>query len=197
MIDYNKIEQSIQYYKMFGYKRIESPWLVSKSISDITRPNDLNYDNDYIIKRNDKHLVSSGEQSLLYLNLKKFIPLGKYQTVTPCFRNESFDFTHSKYFIKNELMITEGDIDSEQLDTIIKQARNFFLTFFPTELISIDKIDDFSYDINCILNINGNDKKFELGSYGIRSCDFLTWIYGTAIAEPRLSRLLSLYEKSL
>ena len=27
----------------------------------------------------------------------------------------------------------------------------------------------------------------EIGSYGIRKCDYLEWIYGTACAEPRMS----------
>jgi len=36
---------------------------------------------------------------------------------------------------------------------------------------------------------------YELGSYGIRECEFLTWIYGTACAEPRTSKLITLYNK--
>ena len=35
---------------------------------------------------------------------------------------------------------------------------------------------------------------YELGSYGIRTCDYLKWIYGTGCAEPRLSRVLKLIE---
>jgi len=30
----------------------------------------------------------------------------------------------------------------------------------------------------------------ELGSYGIRECKFLKWIYGTGCAEPRLSQVI-------
>jgi hypothetical protein len=33
----------------------------------------------------------------------------------------------------------------------------------------------------------------ELGSYGIRSCDFLDWVYGTGVAEPRLSSIMGKY----
>jgi len=32
----------------------------------------------------------------------------------------------------------------------------------------------------------------ELGSYGIRSCEFLDWIYATGVAEPRFSSLINL-----
>lgn len=35
----------------------------------------------------------------------------------------------------------------------------------------------------------------ELGSYGIRHCDFLDWIYATACAEPRLSRAILVVSK--
>ena len=31
----------------------------------------------------------------------------------------------------------------------------------------------------------------ELGSYGIRHCQFLNWIYGTGCAEPRLSKVMT------
>ena len=44
---------------------------------------------------------------------------------------------------------------------------------------------DIGYDIT----INGE----ELGSYGIRKCEFLKWIYGTGCAEPRLSTLIKKY----
>lgn len=30
-------------------------------------------------------------------------------------------------------------------------------------------------------------KGIELGSYGMRKCEFLEWVYGTGCAEPRLS----------
>lgn len=30
----------------------------------------------------------------------------------------------------------------------------------------------------------------ELGSYGIRTCDYLEYIYGTGCAEPRLSQTI-------
>jgi len=47
------------------------------------------------------------------------------------------------------------------------------------------------FDIDAIIN----GKSYELGSYGIRDCEFLTWIYGTGLAEPRTSSLLNLQNK--
>ena len=36
----------------------------------------------------------------------------------------------------------------------------------------------------------------ELGSYGVRECEFVRWIYGTGLAEPRFSTLLKTQEKN-
>ncbi len=98
MINYLNIHDSTVFYENLGFKRIESPWTVSKYVSEITRPEEKI---DYQMVHNKKVIVASGEQSFLYLYLKSFLPLGKFQTVTPCFRDELFDETHTKYFIKN------------------------------------------------------------------------------------------------
>lgn len=155
MINYGIIDRSIRFYEDKGFKRIESPWTVTKEISGITKP-EGKFDWEIIGK--NKVLVASGEQSFLYLYLKGFLPKGKYQTVTPCFRDESFDKTHTKYFIKNELMITD-DVSESSLKKIIDCCKQFF----ENELhISIDvKKTDIGYD----LEANG----IEIGSYGIRS----------------------------
>lgn len=197
MIDYNKISESVNYYESIGYTRIESPWLVSREVSDSTRPSHKDPNDDYIVNHNNKALVASGEQSLLYLNLKKFLPPGKYQTVTPCFRNESFDSLHSKYFVKNELMITDGLFTRNGVLLMIEDAKKFLDTYIQKKDLIIKQTSDLSYDINCKVNINGNVEEIELGSYGIRSYGHLTWIYGTGLAEPRLSRTLKMYINGL
>jgi hypothetical protein len=181
MIDYGIIDRSIRFYEDKGFKRIESPWTVTKEISGITKP-EGKFDWEIIGK--NKVLVASGEQSFLYLYLKGFLPKGKYQTVTPCFRDESFDKTHTKYFIKNELMITD-DVSDSSLNKIINCCKEFF----ESELnISIDiKKTDIGYD----LEANG----IEIGSYGIRSCEYLDWVYGTGVAEPRLTMIKNAIKK--
>lgn len=63
---------------------------------------------------------------------------------------------------------------------------NICLSFFEKELntnLDIIKTDD-GFDINY--------KKYELGSYGIRSCEYLSWIYGTGLAEPRMTIIKNL-----
>ena len=94
MIDYNLISESLGFYEGFGYLRIEAPWTVSEEVDNITKPKDRI---SYKLEHNGKCLVASGEQSFLYLYLKNFLPKGQFQTVTPCFRNESFDFLHTVY----------------------------------------------------------------------------------------------------
>lgn len=105
MINYQIIQDSIDYYSKCGFERIESPWAVSAEVANITKPEGKT---NFIINHNDKALVASGEQSFLYLYLKGFLPKGCYQTVTPCFRYENFDILHTKYFIKNELIDTKN-----------------------------------------------------------------------------------------
>lgn len=175
MIDYKIISESIEFYKDKGYVQIEVPWTVSEAIDDLTKPEDRIH---MQLKHNGKCLVASGEQGFLYLYCKDYLPLGRYQTVTPCFRYEAYDGMHMKNFIKNELIITDK-VDEENLDKIIKDAKEFFDKFVGCK---IEKTN-IGYDIV-------SDNGYELGSYGIRQCSYLKWIYGTGVAEPRLSRVI-------
>jgi len=178
MINYSIIHNSTVYYETVGYKRIESPWTVSKEINSITKPVGVE---EYEILHNGKCLVASGEQSFLYLYVKGFLPKGKFQTVTPCFRSDHFGPYHTKYFLKNELIDTEN-ANRAGLDRIIGSAFNFMANYFGSENLRVVKTD-IGYDI-CYGEI-------ELGSYGIRECEFLKWVYGTGLAEPRFSTVLN------
>ena len=40
-------------------------------------------------------------------------------------------------------------------------------------------------------------KDYELGSYGIRECEFLKWIYATGCAEPRIRKIINLYKNGI
>ena len=180
MINYKLLDDSINYFESNGFKRIEAPWTVSKYVDDITRPSDRT---PFELKHNEKRLVASGEQSFLYLYLKDFLPKGQFQTVTPCFRMESFDFAHTKYFMKNELIKTDVVTDVE-LNKIVNTALNFYSKYFGSNKLDIISTTG-GYDIE----ING----YELGSYGIRNNKNLSWIFGTACAEPRTSNLIQLY----
>lgn len=179
MIDYKILNDSITYYADKGFKRIEAPWTVSEKVDNITKPADRIH---FQLKHNDKCLVASGEQSFLYLLIKDFIPPGKYQTITPCFRYEPFDPYHTKYFMKNELIITD-EVNKRQLTRLIEEACEFYQPYFK-EVLSVIKTEE-GFDIE----VGGH----ELGSYGIRKHEYLNWIYGTGCAEPRMSNLIKLY----
>lgn len=179
MISYENLHKSTVFYEEKGYKRIESPWTVTEAVINITKPFLVN--ETYKIETKKKCLVASGEQSFLYLYLKGFLPPGKFQSVTPCFREEVFDQIHSKYFMKNELIVTDK-VDEAELQKVLGHAYNFFSDMFPGKerFLKIKTIElNKSYDIE----FNG----IELGSYGIRECEYLSWIYATGCAEPRLS----------
>lgn len=177
MIDFNLINKSIDYYSTIGFQRIETPWLVTEAVDSITRPRNVK---PYIVEAKKKNLIASGEQGFLYLYLKEYLPKGKFQTTTPCFRNDSFDYTHTKYFIKNELINTK-DVNCQQLLYMVEQAEKFFNSLLIKGSVNIiDTSDGFDIMLG----------EYELGSYGIRECKFLKWIYGTACAEPRTSKLI-------
>lgn len=180
MINYENLHKSTLYYEEKGYKRVESPWTVTESIARITAPKLVN--EFYTIQNKNKCLVASAEQSFLYLYLKGFLPKGKFQSITPCFRDEVFDQLHSKYFMKNELIITDK-VDGMELQKVLGHAYNFFSEMFPEEKQKFLKIKTIELNQEYDIEFNG----IELGSYGIRRCDYLDWIYGTGCAEPRLS----------
>ena len=128
MINYNNLHQSILFYEEKGYARIESPWTVTESVINITKP--FFFHEIYKIETKQKCLVASAEQSFLYLYLKGFLPKGKFCSCTPCFRDEIFDQTHSKYFMKNELIVTDV-VNEKELQKVLGHAYNFFSSMFP------------------------------------------------------------------
>ncbi len=175
MIDYLLLHKSTIFYESIGFQRIESPWTVTKEVSAITKPIGSK---EFEIIGKDKVLVASAEQGFLYLYLKGFLPKGKFSSISPCYRDEPFSKVHTKYFIKNELINTIKTTDSE-LDHMIDNCKIFFETNLEAN-VDIVKTE-VGYDIEY--------KGVEIGSYGIRECEYLRWIYGTGLAEPRFSSL--------
>ncbi len=177
MINYALLHDSVVYYEAMGFQRIEVPWTVSEYTADITKPIGVG---SYQLKHNNKCLVASAEQSFLYLYLKEFLPKGQFQAITPCFRHDAFDNLHSKYFMKNELIKTTK-VTRSNLEQLTDIALGFFQKHLPlSEVVTTPE----GFDIVC--------KGHELGSYGIRECEFLEWIYGTGLAEPRLSKVMNM-----
>ena len=194
LIDYGLLHRSTQFYTKRGYSRIEAPWLVSEKVSDLTRPKVVA---QYVVHKEGgdvlgdgkrKAFVASGEQSFLYLMSKGHLPEGRFQTITPCIRNEMFDETHVKYFVKNELIITDPtpSIKFGIVDEIVEDATDFFKICVtdPENVVVVET--DIGYDVE----YHG----IEVGSYGYRESLIGQWIYGTGLAEPRFSRLIDHHE---
>ena len=176
MIDYGLIQQSIDFYADAGFHRLEVPWTVSPAVLEVTIPPERIRPE---FKHNGKCPVGSAEQSFLYLYLKGHLPKGRFQAVTPCFRDESFDWLHSKYFVKNELIVTDH-VNENLLDQVINRALEFFSQHLEVKKVKTDEGWD-------IVSKRGH---IELGSYGMRSCEWLDWIFATGCAEPRLSKAI-------
>jgi hypothetical protein len=188
MIDYGILSSSVSFYNKKGFTRIESPWTVSDAASAITRPEGLE---PYKLEHNGKCLVASGEQSFLYLMIKGFLPEGRYQTITPCFRDESFDTMHTKYFMKNELIITY-DVNVTRIDELANLALEFYRRYLPgSRIVPMSSYDPGGYSMDIMYN------EYELGSYGMREHKNLSWIYGTGVAEPRLSTVMEMMMNGL
>lgn len=182
MIDYLRLGKSTEFYESRGFSRIEAPWWVPTSIMDITRPKGADPE-VYYLPKNKKALVASGEQSLLYLANQGLLTKTKIQTVTPCFRDEIQGPMRRKFFMKNELMVPFSNKESD-LFLMIDDAREFFQS----------QVKDPS-SIKVVKTEEGYDIEYhgvEIGSYGIRKCQFLEWIYGTGLAEPRMTRAMQL-----
>jgi len=185
-VNFQIISNAISFYTNKGYKNVNTDWMVPIDIVSMTKPDSVDVEKDEIkCPISNKFLVASAEQGFIKQLSDKTLKPGKYQSTTPCFRNNEIeDKYHQLYFIKTELIITDN-ITQENLEIIIQDAFEFFSTFFDKDLKIIkteDARSEASYDIEY--------KGIELGSYGIRRINGLEWIYGTGCAEQRLRTLL-------
>lgn len=205
-IDYHVLAQARACYAQ-KYAPIEVPWWASQEIINITRPpratlyNVLSND-----KAKNKALLASAEQGFLYLANKGQLPSGKYQAITPCFRDEPYDQYHSKQFMKLELisLLPPGtEVYQNHVTSIVRDAKktfaqllSSFLVFPPPKLKVVqtnifDSIEVPETKQQDIVMVMPDGREIELGSYGARQTSFATWIYGTGVAEPRFSRAVN------
>lgn len=177
MIDYAKIARGVEHYSRLGYEYIEVPWIVSKDAIDITKPPESQYFDTVF-----GHLVGSGEQSFLHI-YDRLKSGHKYQCVTPCFRDEVFDELHQMWFMKLELIeVLDKDAKwADALEDMVDDAWDFFAQFAnEDDMEEVDYADSLDIEIN----------RVEVGSYGIRTYEGCSWVFGTGVAEPRLSMAL-------
>ena len=183
-MNYDNLSHALTFYTGRGYVYMpDAPWYVSREAYHATKPPGAE---DIIVEWGDnphKYMVASGEQSFLQMmmdgrNLKRAV------CVTPCYRVEKYNDWNFPYFMKSEL-INAHDVDQGHLVHMITEAAEFFRQFLEVRVLSTG---DMTYDIVT------KDGRIELGSYGIRSTEIngkdYEWIYGTACAEPRLSKAI-------
>ena len=202
-INYERIVKFRDFYINHGYKYIEGPWMVPTDICNITKP-DLQPSNEglFSLSYNSKSLIASGEQGFLDLMRNGNISPGKYQTITPCFRNDRIDRLHQQTFMKLELIniLREDQIPTDQMvyDILNDAKKIILMDLQQKDVLLVDNFDDndryslYEADVPDIrkldIYMNTNDNHpIELGSYGARTSPFGTWIYGTGLAEPRFS----------
>lgn len=173
-LDWRMLADAQDYYEALGFTPTEVPWVVDDEAYNLTKPSEaLPY------RTLGGTLVASAEQSFYQLLLQGY-KLGKAQAITPCFRDEVHDTTHSPYFIKLEL-IQAADADLASLHEMVDQAAHFFSRY--TEVakeVTAEGID-----------LIATETSMELGSYGFRCVGDHAWIYGTGLALPRFTQAIA------
>lgn|SRR6185312_723811 len=187
-IDYDLLSKAKQFYGKRGFCSIEVPWIVDKKYSLVTTSNDKAF-----ATKPSKHFVGSAEQAFLQLAFRnKLVEYHRYQSITPCFRRDKEDESHGQWFMKLELFEYCTNIESSHLRKnlgfdypwFISSAHSFFSSLAPEGTdIKIIPTEGGGSDIM----ING----VEVGSYGKRCHENVTWLYGTGIALPRFNYALS------
>jgi len=180
-IDYILIGEALKFYQSRNYEYIEVPWFVEHNISNITRPVECH---DIVISdgREEYSFIASAEQSFLQLAKENKLYYGKkYCAITPCFRDEKEITEISRsYFMKLELFYFDKNIIQFNHLSLMED----FKEFAKIKGLSVkEKQTDVGFDIE-------SESGIELGSYGMRRYDHLTWSYGTGIAEPRFNMSL-------
>lgn len=179
---YKLMADAIAYYERAGFRYVETPWAVPHAVARITSPND-----ECVFSfGSGQALVGSGEQSLLALAEEGKLATGKYQTTTPCFRNEKEDELHQKYFLKNELMVyapINAEVELEQLLAMCVEYYSHFAQGHKVAVTPSGTLGERDITVNGI----------EVGSYGILTYSKHTWVYGTGHAEPRMSIAMKLF----
>lgn len=179
LIDYLLLGDACKYYAMRGYTQVEVPWIVEKEFSQITAP--VGFDDISFALKDDRRLVCSAEQGFFQKKAFDDLPYAKYFAVSPCFRDEELDETHSKWFVKLELYFHSISHPgaASMMEVFLRDAKHFFDKQGAMTRISAT---DIGVDL-----ISGG---LEVGSYGIRQTTDGYMAYGTGLALPRLSLAL-------
>lgn len=185
-LDYDLIQNALDYYESLQYKYIETNWLISKEADDFTRP----FIATPAIINNDRHFIGSAEQSFIDKILNKQLSDEEsiYYSVSPCLRlgDTETDY-HTEEFLKVELSaLASTEAAAINLMNKFKNDAKKYFSEISNEYIHEHVITHMNTD----LEING----IEVGSYGYRELydkkDGYFIVYGTGLAVPRFRQLI-------
>lgn len=170
---------------------VNLPWTVPVRYSAATRPPGAR---DVLTTHGA--FVASGEQSFLQLWHERRLAESNtgYIGWTPCLRDESLDELHHFGFMKAELFVPLAP-EEQAMDRVYWLLGRQLVLFselacklgtaapaLTIEKVSGDQLDIFLNDI-------------EIGSYGARRFESLSYAYGTALALPRFTQALAHTER--
>lgn len=173
-IDTFAIADALRFYGSCGFQSARVPMLVDPDVSALTKPEGL----DEVYHPSGKVYVASAEQSFIQLwkDGELLTPGTSWMALTPCVRMEEQDESHLTTFLKLELMI----VGLDDVELTLEPALRFFQGYDPDAYV-IQTNDGYDIEIGGI----------EVGSYGVRHMlDGTSYVYGTGVAEPRLSYAL-------
>lgn len=180
-MNYARLVQAQNFFDEKGYTIVDAPWEVEREVNEITKPSDTRHLQLYPGSGNA--LVASAEQSFLQLRADGKLSNGRYQAITPCFRDEAVDETHKQMFMKLELIVISDKLLSEaDVHTVMYDAKIFMQSQGMSLQSRFTDEAQYARDLECQLT------GIELGSYGMRHHPKIGyWVYGTGLAEPRFS----------
>lgn len=196
LIDFKLLANACAFYSAHGYSQIEVPWIVNPMVSMSTFEGSP--ESDIAFKLDSGHsLVCSAEQGFVSLMLDdKLTDNTKYFSISPCFRNERMDDTHSKWFIKLELFAYSTN-NAKFDETFKSDALKFFGSCGLNRSTGASlKSVDTSEGTDIYAELKRHDGFYiEIGSYGVRDIEGYTVSYGTGAALPRLSAVIEESER--
>lgn len=185
-IDWGLLAKASAFYKSKGLTYKETPWTAPIAVHEFTKPHqNPSFIHDLALPQGNElcELVGSAEQGFIYLMLNNELKDGKYYSITPCFRFDTYDKTHQPWFMKAELMHLQKNCNQEQAlqnaMNLLDLAWEFLTALAPDERFEKVQTSSLSWDIN----LNG----IEIGSYGVRNVQNIVFAYGTGLALPRFS----------
>ena len=199
LIDYSILSKACKHYSDKGYEQIEVPWIVPDYVAASTFTGEV--DTSYHFS-DGMALVGSAEQGFVKLMLDDKLEVNKkYFSVSPCFRGDTPDRTHSNWFMKLELfaVVDELRFGSHSLeDRFIMDALALFKNVGLTGGNGVglfSSCTEIGFDVMARIGNERGAEELELGSYGVREIDGKYLVYGTGVALPRLSLALELHKE--